>query len=39
MFAHLIYDPQAPTQQEEPTATRDERQTAEEKINAPTNDE
>ncbi|MCY7353296.1 MAG: endonuclease/exonuclease/phosphatase family protein [Cytophagaceae bacterium] len=38
MFVHLVYDPQAPAQQEEPTATHEETKTAEEKINTPTDD-
>lgn len=39
MFIHLAYDPQAPLQQEEPTATAEERAVAEEKIAADTDDE
>lgn len=39
MFVHLAYDPQAPRQQEEPTATVEEKETAEEKIAADTDDE
>jgi len=39
MFIHLAYDPQAPLQQEEPTATAEERAVAAEKIAADTDDE
>lgn len=39
MFVRLAYDPQAPQQQDEPTATAEEKAVAEEKIAADTDDE